>query len=113
MSQHVVELEYKQMQNELVAKFFHGLANPKRLQIALSLLEEEKNVGRLVEELNMKQSQISNQLACLKTCGFVTSRQEGKFVYYQVTDPRVREMIELAQGVVADNASRINSCTRL
>lgn len=61
----------------------------------------------------MKQSQISNQLACLKWCGFVTSRQEGKFIYYQITDVRVREIIHLVRQIVADNAEQINSCTRM
>jgi DNA-binding transcriptional ArsR family regulator len=114
MSQHESPATPKlQLQGELVSKFFHGLANPTRLQIVLALLEEEKRVGQLVEELGMKQSQISNQLTCLKWCGFVTSRQEGKYVYYRVTDPRVREIIELARGVVADNAEHINTCTRM
>ncbi|WP_228547520.1 ArsR/SmtB family transcription factor [Filobacillus milosensis] len=106
-------MDMKQIQNETVSKFFYGLSNPARLEIALSLLNEEKNVSQLVEELGMKQSQISNQLMCLKTCGFVTSRKDGKFVYYNVTDQRVRDIIQLAQSVVAENADRISSCTRL
>ncbi|MDC3412943.1 ArsR/SmtB family transcription factor [Terrihalobacillus insolitus] len=105
--------DLEKMQKDLVSKFFHGLANPVRLQIALSLMNQEKNVGELVDELEMKQSQISNQLACLKTCGFVTARKEGKFVYYKVSDPRVQEIIHLAQSVVADNANLISSCIRL
>ncbi|EGK10260.1 ArsR family transcriptional regulator [Desmospora sp. 8437] len=103
----------ERLQDELVSKFFHALANPARLQIALALLDEEKRVGQLVDELGMKQSQISNQLSCLKWCGFVTARQEGKCVYYRVTDPRVRQIIELARQVVADHAEHINSCTRI
>jgi DNA-binding transcriptional ArsR family regulator len=105
--------QLEQMQNQLISKFFHGLANPVRLQIALALMDREKSVGELVEELEMKQSQISNQLACLKTCGFVSSRKEGKFVYYKVSDPRVQEIIHLVQSVVADNATLISSCTRI
>lgn len=103
----------EEMQQELIAKFFHGLSNPSRFKIALALLESEKNVTQLVDELGMKQSQISNQLACLKWCGFVTARQDGKFVYYRITDDRIRRMIELAHEVVADNAERINCCTRM
>jgi ArsR family transcriptional regulator, cadmium/lead-responsive transcriptional repressor len=103
----------EEMQHELIAKFFHGLSNPTRFKIALALLESEKNVSQLVDELGMKQSQISNQLACLKWCGFVTTRQDGKFVYYQITDDRIRQMIELGRQVVADNAERINCCTRM
>jgi DNA-binding transcriptional ArsR family regulator len=101
------------LHSELISKFFHALSNPTRLNIALKLMDDEKNVGQLVEELELKQSQVSNQLACLKHCGFVTSRQEGKFVYYKVTDDRVREIIKLATYVVSDNADYISSCTKL
>ncbi|ARD48367.1 helix-turn-helix transcriptional regulator [Sporosarcina sp. P33] len=107
------EAYIKEIQSETASKFFYGLSNPARLEIVLALLDEEKNVSQLVEDLNMKQSQISNQLICLKTCGFVTSRKEGKFVYYKVTDPRIRDIIQLGQSVVVENAGRINSCTRL
>jgi DNA-binding transcriptional ArsR family regulator len=101
------------LHSEFISKFFHALSNPTRLKIALRLMDDEKNVGQLVEELELKQSQVSNQLACLKHCGFVTSRQEGKFVYYKVTDDRVREIIKLATNVVSDNANYISSCTKL
>lgn len=103
----------EQMHKEIVSMFFHGLANPVRLQIVLALIDREKSVSELIEELEMKQSQISNQLTCLKTCGFVSSKKEGKYVYYKVSDPRVQEIIQLVQSIVADNASRINSCTHI
>ncbi len=103
----------EELNSELISKFFHGLSNPTRFKIALSLIESEKNVSQLVDLLGMKQAQISNQLACLKWCGFVTTRQEGKFIYYQITDERIREIIELARQVVADNAEQIRCCTRM
>jgi DNA-binding transcriptional ArsR family regulator len=106
-------MKLEEMQSELIAKFFHGLSNPSRFKIVLSLLDSEKNVGQLMDELGMKQSQISNQLTCLKWCGYVNTRQDGKFVYYQITDPRLREMIGLARAIVADHAEHINSCTRM
>lgn len=99
---------------ELHAKFFDGLANPTRLKIIELLLERgEMNVSQITEAVGMSQSQVSNQLACLKWCGYVTSRSEGKFVYYRVTDPRIREIIRLARAVVADNAEHVRSCTRM
>ncbi|WP_018133550.1 ArsR/SmtB family transcription factor [Effusibacillus pohliae] len=101
------------IQSELFAKFFHGLSNPTRYRIVEILLNGEKSVGELVELLGAKQSQVSNQLACLKWCGYVTSRQEGKYIYYSIADERVRMIIELARQVVADNAAHINSCTRM
>jgi DNA-binding transcriptional ArsR family regulator len=102
-----------EISSEVYAKFFHGLSNPTRFKIVISLLNKEKNVSELVEELQIKQSQVSNQLACLKWCGYVDTRQDGKFVYYQIKDNRILEILKLAAEVVGDNAARINECTRM
>jgi DNA-binding transcriptional ArsR family regulator len=99
--------------SEIYSKFFHGLANPTRFKIVQSLLEKEKNVSQLVDELQIKQSQVSNQLACLKWCGYVGVRQEGKYVYYQIKDERIKEILRLATEVVGDNAAQISECTRM
>ena len=99
---------------EITAKFFHGLSDLTRLRIVELLLDEgEQSVSELVAALGQPQSRISNHLACLRWCGYVDSRREGKFVYYRVADPRVRELIELARGVIADHAAAILSCTRI
>ena len=71
------------------------------------------NVTELVTLLGQSQSRVSNHLACLRWCGYVDSRREGKFVYYRVSDPRVRQLVELARGVIADHAAAILSCTRM
>lgn len=84
-----------------------------RFKIMEELIENEKTVSELVSALNASQSQISNHLACLKWCGYVSSRQEGKYVFYQVTDQRVKSIIDTAKEVVKDNAEHINSCTRM
>lgn len=97
----------------VVAKFFHGLSDLTRLRIVEHLLEGEMNVSELVVLLGLPQAQISNHLACLRWCGYVDSRREGRFVYYRVADPRVREILDLARGVIADHAAAILSCTRM
>lgn len=106
--------ESEQRQLEIRAKFFDGLANPTRLRIVELLLDHgELNVSQLVEATGVSQGQVSNQLACLKWCGYVTSRSEGRYVYYRVTDPRIRTLVELARRIVADNAEHIRTCTNL
>lgn len=106
--------EREERQYDLHAKFFQGLANPTRLKIVeLLLARGEMTVGELIDAVGMSQGQVSNQLACLKWCGYVTSRSEGKYAYYRVTDPRVRELINLARALVADNAEAIRACTRM
>jgi len=56
---------------------------------------------------------VSNHLACLKWCGFLTSRKEGKSIYYQVSDDRVEKILHLASLIIADNAEHIYACTRI
>ena len=45
--------------------------------------------------------------------GYVTSRQDGKYVLYRITDERVRSILQLAKEIVGDNAEHIHSCTRM
>jgi DNA-binding transcriptional ArsR family regulator len=103
-----------EQRQEIEAKFFHGLSDLTRLRIVELLLEEgEQNVSELVVALSQSQGRISNHLACLRWCGYVDSRREGKFVYYRVSNPRVRQLVELARSIIADNASAILTCTRI
>jgi DNA-binding transcriptional ArsR family regulator len=94
----------------VTAKVFHGLCDLTRLRIVELLLAGEKNVSELVAALDQPQSRVSNHLACLRWCGYADSRREGKFIYYRVADPRVRQLLVLARGVIADNAAAILSC---
>lgn len=99
---------------DIIAKFFRGLTDLTRLRILEVLLAEgEKNVSELVAVLEQPQGRISTHLACLRGCGFVTSRREGKYVYYHVADERVEQLVHLAHGIIADNAAAILSCTRM
>ena len=97
-------------QPELDARFFRGLADPCRVRLLELLLAGEKNVSELVEETGLAQNRVSTHLACLRSCGFVAARREGRFAYYQVTDPRVRELLRLARQVVAEHAAQILAC---
>jgi DNA-binding transcriptional ArsR family regulator len=98
---------------ELLPKFFKALCDPTRIKIIRLLLEKERNVTDLIANLGLSQSGISNHLACLKWCGFVTSRKEGTSIYYQVTDKRIQKIIHLASQLIAENAEHIYACTRI
>lgn len=95
----------------LTAKFFRALGDPTRLTLLRAVLDAEKNVSELVELTGSPQGRVSSHLACLRWCGYVTTRREGRRVYYRVTDPRVRHMLELAAEMVRDHTDRIRSCT--
>lgn len=98
--------------NDLLAKFYRGLGDPTRLQILRHLLDGEKNVGELVKLLDTAQGRVSSHLACLRQCGFVTVRTDGRLAYYAVTDQRVAKLLALGEAMVRENAERIFACTR-
>ncbi len=98
---------------ELTAKFFRALGDPTRLKLLDHLLEGEKSVGELVGLVGSLQGRVSNHLACLKQCGLVDTRREGKFIYYRIADEAMRQLLELSQGIIASNAENIWACTRV
>lgn len=97
----------------LTTKFFRALGDPSRLKILDSLLDGEKNVGELVELVESSQGRVSNHLACLKQCGFVNTRRDGKFIYYSIADGEVRQLLQIAQAMIGRNAEQIWACTRV
>ncbi len=102
------------LEKDLVAKYFRGLGDPIRLRI-LELLQSEGElaVGALVERLGLPQPQVSNHLACLRWCGFVEARREGRTVFNRIADARVGAMLKLAQSLLADNAEHVAACCRI
>ena len=93
-----------------LSRVFHGLSDPTRLRIVQLLLEGERNVGELVEALGAPQGRVSSHLMCLRWCGFVATRRAGKYVYYRVGDPRVVELVRLAQDLLRDHGQAIAAC---
>ena len=106
--------DLSQQRLEITMKFLRGLTDITRLRIIELLLEEgEKNVSEIVVAVEQPQSRVSSHLACLKWCGYVTTRREGKYIYYRVADERVASLLLLARGIIADHASQILTCTRM
>lgn len=94
----------------MLARFFRGLDDQTRVLLLELLLEGEKTVSELVRLTGSPQGRISTHLGCLRHCGYVTARREGRNVYYRVADERVRTVLRLAQEVMADHAQQLLSC---
>lgn len=99
--------------DDVTARFFTGLADPTRLRIVTLVLERPHTVGEIVTRLGLRQARVSNALICLKWCGYLQARREGRHVWYAVTDPRIREVLRMARAIMADHAAQLASCTRL
>jgi DNA-binding transcriptional ArsR family regulator len=96
--------------NVITSRFFQVLADPTRVRLLELLLIGERNVGELVDALGLQQGRVSSHLACLRWCGFVATRREGKFVHYRLADERVVTLLQLAHGMLADHAGAIATC---
>ena len=95
------------------ARWFSVLADPTRLTILTLLLEQPHSVGELVTKTGLPQSRISNHLACLRWCRFVTAERQGRRVIYTIADPRLRALLDLADDLMADNAEYLATCHRV
>ena len=96
----------------LEAKLFRGLADPSRLAILKVLQTGESSVSDIVESTGLSQPNVSGHLACLRDCGLVTSRQEGRSVHYSLADEGLHDVLTAAEGILARVAERIYDCTR-
>lgn len=95
---------------EVLARFFRGLDDPTRVLILELLLGGEKRVSELVGLIGSPQGRISSHLGCLRWCGYVTTRREGRAVYYRLADDRVRALLRIAQELMAENAHALLAC---
>ena len=71
---------------KIKADFLKGLAHPVRLQIIENLKNGEASVGKLVQKLGVKQSNLSRHLATLRELGVLETRQEKTTVFYAIHD---------------------------
>jgi DNA-binding transcriptional ArsR family regulator len=70
-----------------------ALAHEGRLLILCDLLQGEKSVGELEALLSRRQASVSQQLARLRLEGLVSTRRDGRTIYYAIANDRVRAVI--------------------
>ena len=96
-----------------VARLFSVLADPTRVALIELLLERPHTVHELVTATGAPRGRVSNHLACLRWCGFVTAERTGREVIYQVTDRRVRRVLAQGRAMAAGRAKHLASCRRI
>lgn len=98
---------------ELLARFWRALGDPTRLALLAFCSEAERTGSECVAYAGLSQSRVSAHLACLVSCGLLTSRRDGRFVRYSLADPRVATLVTLGRAVVADHTGGIAACTKV
>lgn len=94
----------------VVAKLFRGFSDPTRLGILVALLEGEQRVTDLVARLGCSQANVSGHLACLKDCGLIADRPEGRAVYYRLATAQVVAVLRAAEALLAETGQAVAVC---
>lgn len=83
------------------AALFHALAEPTRLALLEHLATGEHRVRDLVEHMHLAQSTVSKHLACLRDCGLVVMRAEGRSSWFCLADTsRLTGLMQTADALL-------------
>jgi DNA-binding transcriptional ArsR family regulator len=91
--EHSQELDRMVGNARRAADFLKALAHESRLMIMCILAEGEKSVGELENILDLRQPTVSQQLARLRADGLVSTRRDGKAIYYSLASAEARVVI--------------------
>ncbi|MBN2034257.1 MAG: winged helix-turn-helix transcriptional regulator [Deltaproteobacteria bacterium] len=78
------------------------LSDENRLRILLSLKNGKKSVSQIVEELHLSQPLVSHHLKELKRFLLVKIERNGPFIYYEITDGKVIDIVTALAGLAKD-----------
>ncbi len=90
-----ISFETSEMQDKAgqASAYLKALAHESRLMILCLLCEGEKSVTELESLLSLRQPTVSQQLARLRAENLVSTRRDGKTVYYSLGDKNVLRIL--------------------
>jgi DNA-binding transcriptional ArsR family regulator len=86
-----------------------SLSDENRLRILLALCEGKKTVSAIVEQMNLSQPLVSHHLKELRRCLLVKVERKGVFVYYEIADERILDIIRRLARLANDLLSQRDS----
>jgi ArsR family transcriptional regulator, cadmium/lead-responsive transcriptional repressor len=89
---------------------FRSLGDPVRLAIVQHLAGGPARVTDLIGRLGLAQSTVSAHLACLRDCGLVTVRHEGRASVYSLAQPALMQVLAAAEQVLAATGNAVALC---
>lgn len=79
--------------SQSAAELMRSLSHPQRLLVLCVLVDGEKSVAELRQELGIEQVPMSQQLMRLRSDGLVEARRDGTTVFYRITRPEVLTIV--------------------
>lgn len=88
----ITALDFSQIDN--VSNCLKVLSNPDRLKILCVLVDGELNVQQIEDCTDIHQPTLSQQLTVLRSNHMVSTRRDGKQIFYQVADEKVLKIMQ-------------------
>ena len=85
-----------------IAAFYKSLADENRLKIIVYLSDGQKSVSKIVEDTNLSQPLISHHLKELKNTKIVKTERKSSFVFYELTEPAIIDLIKLTNHLLVE-----------
>lgn len=83
-----------------LSNFFRVLGQPARIDILLAIGKGETCVCHLEAILGLRQAYISQHLMAMRDASLLTTRRDGRFVFYRVADDRLLTLIDAAAAIL-------------
>lgn len=80
------------------ADCLRSLAHPIRLRMLQLMLSDELTVGELAEACEIPSNVASEHLRMMQHCGFLSRRQDGRRIYYQVEELSVKRIMKCIES---------------
>lgn len=78
---------------DVMNRLGRAMADPTRSRILLTLLEGPEYPAALAHALDLTRSNVSNHLACLRDCGIVVGKHQGRQTRYEIADPHLAQAL--------------------
>ena len=94
MSSPVFDISQLRQSASIACSTLRLLANEDRLMLLCQISQGEKNVSTLEALTDIRQPTLSQQLGVLRNEGVVSTRREGKQIFYSLSDPHIEDLLQ-------------------
>jgi ArsR family transcriptional regulator len=90
-----------------ISDLLQAISPEPRLEILLAIGEGEACVCHLKARLGYRQAYISQHLMALREASLLSTRRDGKYIFYRLEKPEIMEMVELAAHLAGLDMSAV------
>jgi ArsR family transcriptional regulator len=91
---------------KLHAEMCKVFSNPTRLEILNLLRDKEMSVTELIKKTKLTQANISQHLSIMKSKGIVTSKRDGKNIYYKLSNHKIIKAFDIIREVLVERLEK-------